>query len=95
MNIPFLSAQGPDNLEAVVEPVEKTLSIMDLIFGGGPGGILIMSVLFLLSIIAVYIFGFALILLIISLALLIREIQISAEALQHHIADIEEHLKKK
>ncbi len=56
MNIPFLSAQGPDNLEAVVEPVEKTLSIMDLIFGGGPGGILIMSVLFLLSIIAVYIF---------------------------------------
>ncbi|WP_298767497.1 DUF2721 domain-containing protein [uncultured Polaribacter sp.] len=47
------------------------------------------------QIIAVYIFGFALILLIISLALLIKEIQISAQALQHHIADIEEHLKKK
>lgn len=45
--------------------------------------------------IAVYIFGFALILLIISLALLIREIQISAEALKHHIADIEEHLQNK
>lgn len=45
--------------------------------------------------IAVWIFGFALILLILSLALLIREIHISAEALQHHIADIEEHLKKK
>ncbi len=45
--------------------------------------------------IAVYVFGFALILLIISLSLLIKEIQISAEALQHHIADIEEHLKKK
>lgn len=45
--------------------------------------------------IAVYIFGFALILLIVSLALLIKEIQISAQALQHHIADIEEHLKKK
>ena len=45
--------------------------------------------------IAVYVFGFALILLIISLSLLIKEIQISAEALQHHIADIEEHLNKK
>lgn len=56
MNIPLLSAQTPDAAGAVVEPVEKTLSIIDLIFGGGPGGILIMSVLFLLSIIAVYIF---------------------------------------
>ncbi|HCY97902.1 MAG: DUF2721 domain-containing protein [Polaribacter sp.] len=45
--------------------------------------------------IAVYTFGFALILLIISLALLIKEIQISAQALQYHIADIEEHLNKK
>ena len=36
----------------------------------------------------------ALILLIISLALLIKEIQISAQALQHHIADIEEYLEK-
>lgn len=47
------------------------------------------------QIIAVYLFGFALILLIISLALLIKEIQISAQALQYHIADIEEHLEKK
>ncbi|MEJ6674059.1 MAG: DUF2721 domain-containing protein [Polaribacter sp.] len=45
--------------------------------------------------IAVYTFGFALILLIISLALLIKEIQISAQALQYHIADIEEHLNKR
>jgi hypothetical protein len=45
--------------------------------------------------ISVYVFGFALILLIISLALLIKEIQISAQALQHHIADIEEYLNKK
>jgi hypothetical protein len=45
--------------------------------------------------IAVYSFGFALILLIISLALLIKEIQISAQALQYHIADIEEHLNKR
>lgn len=48
-----------------------------------------------LQVIAAYIFGFALILLIISLSLLIKEIQISAEALKHHIADIEEHLSKK
>jgi hypothetical protein len=45
--------------------------------------------------IAVWVFGSALILLIVSLALLIKEIQISAQALQHHIADIEEYLKKK
>lgn len=45
--------------------------------------------------IAVWCFGLGLILLIISLALLIKEIQISAQALQHHIADIEEYLKAK
>ena len=45
--------------------------------------------------IAEYVFGIALILLIISLALLIKEIHISNEALQHHIADIEEYLEKK
>lgn len=44
---------------------------------------------------AVYIFGVALILLILSLTLLIREIQISARALQLHISDIEKHLKKR
>jgi hypothetical protein len=45
--------------------------------------------------IAVWVFGFALILLIVSLAFLIKEIQISAQALQHHIADIEEYLDGK
>ncbi|EDP69818.1 hypothetical protein FBALC1_09812 [Flavobacteriales bacterium ALC-1] len=45
-------------------------------------------------IIAVWIFGIALILLILSLTLLIREIQISAQALQHHLGDIEANLKK-
>ena len=39
--------------------------------------------------IAVWVFGIALILLILSLALLIREIQISVEALEHHLGDIE------
>ena len=41
-------------------------------------------------IIAVWIFGMALILLIISLGLLIREIQISVEALEHHLSDLEQ-----
>ncbi len=40
-------------------------------------------------VIAVWVFGIALILLIISLALLIREIQISVEALEHHLSDLE------
>jgi hypothetical protein len=47
------------------------------------------------KVVAAWVFGFALILLIISLALLIREIQISSQSLDHHIADIEEHLNKK
>ena len=41
------------------------------------------------NIIAVWVFGLALVLLIISLALLIIEIQISVKALEHHISDIE------
>ncbi|WP_296383581.1 DUF2721 domain-containing protein [Winogradskyella sp.] len=45
-------------------------------------------------IVAVWMFGVALILLIMSLALLIREIQISALALKHHLGDIEDYLKK-
>lgn len=46
-------------------------------------------------IVAAYAFGLGLILLLVSLVFLIREIQISTEALQHHIADIEDYLKKK
>ncbi|UCE94095.1 MAG: DUF2721 domain-containing protein [Flavobacteriaceae bacterium] len=41
-------------------------------------------------VIAIWIFGLALILLIISLGLLIREIQISVTALEHHLSDIEQ-----
>lgn len=44
---------------------------------------------------AVWIFGVALLLLILSLGLLIKEIQISIRALSVHISDIEEHLKGK
>lgn len=44
---------------------------------------------------AVIIFGVALLLLIVSLALLIREIQISVDALSLHISDINEQLQKK
>jgi len=43
---------------------------------------------------AVWVFGLALVLLILSLALLIREIQISTRALSFHISDIEEHLER-
>ena len=39
--------------------------------------------------IAVWVFGVALLLLIVSLGLLIREIQISVEALEHHLSDLE------
>lgn len=41
--------------------------------------------------IAIWVFGLALILLIISLGLLIREIQISVLALEHHLSDLEQH----
>ncbi|NRD23801.1 DUF2721 domain-containing protein [Winogradskyella litoriviva] len=47
-----------------------------------------------LNIVAIWAFGFGLILLIMSLILLIWEIQISARALQHHLGDIEGNLKK-
>ena len=47
------------------------------------------------QIIAVWVFGIALILLIISLMLLIKEIKISSQALMLHISEIENHLKKK
>ncbi len=46
-------------------------------------------------VVAVWIFGLALVLLILSLALLIREIQISVEALEHHLGDIESGSRKK
>ena len=39
--------------------------------------------------VAIWVFGAALVLLIISLGLLIMEIQISVKALEHHISDIE------
>ena len=48
-----------------------------------------------LQLIAAWMFGFGLILLIISLGFLLKEIQISTKALQHHISDIEEYLNKK
>lgn len=57
MKLSFLQINVAGEGETLpVEPVEKTLSIWELITSGGPGGILIMSVLFVLSIIAVYIF---------------------------------------
>ncbi len=43
---------------------------------------------------AIWIFGFALLLLIFSLALLIREIQISTLALEHHLRDMEDQINE-
>ena len=47
------------------------------------------------QVLAVWIFGVALLLLILSLAFLVREIQISIRALSLHLSDIESHLNKK
>lgn len=46
------------------------------------------------QLVAVWVFGFALVLLILSLAFLIMEIQISAKALQYHLNDMETNIKK-
>ncbi len=46
-------------------------------------------------VIAVWVFGVALVLLILSLTLLVKEIQISIRALSLHLKDVEEHLKRK
>jgi hypothetical protein len=43
---------------------------------------------------AVWVFGLALLLLILSLAFLIREIQISTLALEHHLNDMGDRIKK-
>ena len=47
-----------------------------------------------LQVLAIWVFGLALVLLILSLALLIKEIQISIYALRLHLKDIEDRLKK-
>lgn len=54
----FLQIQTGANqgFEAVAEPVEKTLTIMELVTSGGTGGIIIMTILLLLFSIALYIF---------------------------------------
>ena len=46
------------------------------------------------QLVAVWVFGFALVLLILSLAFLIMETQISAKALQYHLNDMETNIKK-
>lgn len=57
MHITFLQVDISNDSTALAgEPVEKTLSIMELITSGGTGGILIMAVLFALSVITIYIF---------------------------------------
>lgn len=55
-NLQDIAEQSVNGLETEVEAVDKTLSIMDLIMSGGLGGHLIMLTLFILSMIAIYIF---------------------------------------
>lgn len=58
MYVPFLQISMPDTAATGADqlPVEKTLSIWELVTSGGIGGQIIMLVLFMLSIAAVYIF---------------------------------------
>jgi len=61
MSLPIIcqinvAGQAADSTANAEVPVEKTLSILELISSGGVGGILIMFTLFVLSVIAVYIF---------------------------------------
>ena len=52
---PFLQVQSPALDTAAAQPTEKTLSILELITSGGTGGIIIMGVLFVFSMVAIYI----------------------------------------
>lgn len=50
------TAQSLDSLTADQEPVEKTLSIIDLLMSGGTAGQIIILVLFILLFVAIYIY---------------------------------------
>lgn len=58
MKLPILQIEMADAAADTLSEgsTEKTLSVWELITSGGPGGMIIMLVLFILSIIAVYIF---------------------------------------
>jgi len=56
MNQINVAEAGTDSLANAESSVEETLSILELITTGGIGGIIIMITLFILSVIAVYIF---------------------------------------
>lgn len=56
MKSALLQISMPSGDTSAVEPVEKTLSVWELISSGGIGGSIIMSVLGILSIVTIYIF---------------------------------------
>jgi biopolymer transport protein ExbB len=57
MNLMFIqTAMAQEAADQIEAPVEKTLSIIDLMTSGGIGGNIIMLVLLVLSIVAIYIF---------------------------------------
>src|SRR5664279_675405 len=49
-------AESLDSLTADEEPVEKTLSIIDLLMSGGTAGQIIILILFILLFVAIYIY---------------------------------------
>ena len=49
-------AQEASELLTDEEPVEKTISIIDLLLTGGPAGIVVIAILFVLLFVAVYIY---------------------------------------
>lgn len=87
--------QNPDSvLMAQIQNIKKRLYLTRAMQILGISSLLLcVLTMFLIYIqqqmVAVWVFGIALILLIASLAFLILEIQISVKALEHHISDIE------
>lgn len=87
--------KNPDSvLMAQIQNIKKRLYLTRAMQILGISSLLLCVLTMLLiyiqqQIIAIWVFGVALILLIASLAFLILEIQISVKALEHHISDIE------
>ncbi len=87
--------QKDKRIKAQIENIKKRLYLTRSMQIFGISSLLLcVLTMFLIYIqqhvVAVWVFGVALVLLIISLGVLILEIQISVKALEHHISDMEE-----
>ncbi|MEM9680281.1 MAG: DUF2721 domain-containing protein [Bacteroidota bacterium] len=88
-----------DSLRRQIENLKKRLDLTRWMQIFGISSLLLcVLTMFLIYIdqhvVAVWIFGVALLLLILSLAFLIKEIHISSLALKHHLSVMEDHVKK-